>query len=244
MTSDSTTRWLNPFDLRIEHWLNHFVGYFPRFDKAVLYCDSTNLTTSAAIVFLVWLAVFDARRPGRLRDRHEMIFASVFFAMLAALVARGIAFLLPFRARPIATPALDFIPPAGGSMALIHWSAFPSDHAALLFGIAVSLLMVSRRIGWLAVSWAVIFVGFARLYLGIHWPTDILAGAAIGVTLVQLARIPSVRAFTRRNIENLYQRRPALFLAIFFLWTYEATFLFEDVRRALFFFAKVVPLRA
>jgi undecaprenyl-diphosphatase len=242
MTSESTTRWLNPFDLRIEHWLNHFVGYCPRFDKAVLYCDSTNLTTSAAIVFLVWLAVFDARRPGQLRNRHEMVFASAFFAMLAALAARVIAFVLPFRARPIATPTLAFNPPAGGSMALIRWSAFPSDHAAFLFGLAVSLLMVSRRIGWVAVSWTLIFVCFARLYLGVHWPTDILAGAAIGVTFVQLARVPSVRAFTRRNIENLYQRRPALFLAIFFLWSYEATFLFEDVRRALFFFAKVAPL--
>jgi undecaprenyl-diphosphatase len=188
------------------------------------------------------LAVFDGRRPGQLRDRHEMIFASAFFAMLAALVARAIAFALPFRARPIATPVLAFNPPAGGSMALIHWSAFPSDHAALLFGLAVGILMVSRRIGWVAVSWALIFCCGARLYLGVHWPTDILAGAAIGVTLVQLARVPSVRAFTRRNIENLYQRRPALFLAIFFLWSYEATSLFEDVRRALFYFAKVVPL--
>jgi undecaprenyl-diphosphatase len=238
MTSDGTTRWLNPFDLGLEQWLNHFAGHFPTFDKAVLYCDSLNFVTSAAIMFLVWLAVFDGRRPGRLRDRHEMIFASAFFAMLATLVARAIAFVLPFRARPIATPALAFKAPAGGSMVLIHWSAFPSDHAALFFALAAGLLMVSRRIGLVALSWVVVFVCFPRLYLGVHWPTDILAGAVIGITFVQLARVPSIRAFTRRNIESFYQRRPALFLAIFFLWSYEATILFDDIRRALFFFAK------
>jgi undecaprenyl-diphosphatase len=237
MTGDGSTRWLNPFDFRVELWLDHFVGHFPRFDKAVLYCDSTNLTTSVVIVFLLWLAIFDARRPGRLRDRYEMTFASAFFAMLATFIARALALALPFRARPIATPALAFIPPAGGSPVLIHWSSFPSDHAALFFALAVGLFPVSRRIGWVAVSWVTFLICFPRLYLGIHWPTDLLAGAAIGIAVVQFARIPSIRTFARNKIDLLYQQRPALFFAVFFLWSYETAVLFDDVRRVLFFWA-------
>jgi undecaprenyl-diphosphatase len=237
MNPAESTRWLNPFDLGVEHWLNHFAGHFPQFDKAVLYCASTNLTSSAVIVFLVWLAVFDAHRSGRLRQRYEIVFASAVFAMLATLIARALALGLPFRARPIATPALAFNPPAGGSLVLIHWSAFPSDHAALFFALAVGLLPVSRRIGWAAVSWVVFFITFPCLYLGVHWPTDILAGAAIGIGTVQLARIPAIRTFARTNVELVYQQRPAVFFAVFFLWSYETTVLFEDVRRVLFFCA-------
>jgi undecaprenyl-diphosphatase len=235
MTGDGSTYWLNPFDLFVEHWLNHFVGRFPWFDKALMHFESTNLTTSVVIVFLVWLAIFDGRRPGRLRERNEIVFASAIFAMLATLIARALALGLPFRARPIASPALGFIPPAGGSLVLIHWSSFPSDHAALFFALAVGLLPVSRRIGLVALAWVVFLICFPALYLGVHWPTDVLAGAAIGICTVQLARIPSIRAFTRRSVDLFYQRRPALFLALFFLWSYEATVLFDDVRRVLFF---------
>jgi len=237
MTGDGSTRWLNPFDLGIERWLNHFAGHFHWFDRAVLACDSTNLTTSAVIVFFVWLAVFDPRRPGRLRERYEMVFASAFFAMLGTFLARVLALTLPFRARPIATPALAFIRPAGGSLVLIHWSAFPSDHAALFFALAAGLLPVSRRIGWAAVSWVILVMCLPRLYLGVHWPTDLLAGAAIGIAVVQLARIPSLRALTKSKVDFLYQQRPALFLALFFLWSYETAVLFDDIRRTLFFWA-------
>ena len=236
MTGDGSTFWLNPFDLLVEHWLNHFVGHFPLFDKAVLYFESTNLTTGAVIVFLVWLTLFDVRRPGRLRERNEIVFASAFFAMLATLIARALALGLPFRARPIATPALAFIPPAGGSLVLFHWSAFPSDHATLFFALAVGLLPVSRRIGLVAVAWVVFLISFPSLYLGVHWPTDILAGAALGIGMVQLARIPLIRAFTRSCVDHLYEERPAVFFAVLYLWSYETTILFEDVRRVLFLF--------
>jgi undecaprenyl-diphosphatase len=237
MTGDGPIRCLGRFDFRFEQWLNHFAGHSPKFDNAVLTFHSTNLTTSAVIVFLIWLAAFDVRRSGRFRERYEVIFASAFFSMLATLAARGIALSLPFRARPIATAALAFDPPTGGSRDLIHWSSFPSDHAALFFGLAVGLLPVSRRIGWVAISWVLAFICFPRLYLGIHWPTDIVAGALIGISFVQLARIPAVRSFTRIKLERFYQRRPALLFALFFLWSYEATVLFEDVRRVLFFCA-------
>jgi undecaprenyl-diphosphatase len=238
MAGDGSVRWLNPFDVQIERWLNHFAGHFPKFDRALLTFNSSNLTTSAVIVFLVWLAVFDAHRAGRLRERCEMIFGAAFFAMAGTLVTRAIAVSLPFRARPIATPALSFKQPVEGSMVLIHWSSFPSDHAALFFALAVGLLPVSRRIGWVAVSWVVAFIVFPLLYSGVHWPTDILAGAAIGISFVQLARVPSVRAFTRNKLEMFYQRRPDLLFALFFLWSYETTVLFDDVRRVLFFCAR------
>jgi undecaprenyl-diphosphatase len=231
--------WQNGFDFHIEQWLNHFVGHYPWFDKLMLVCDGSYLLSSVVIVFLIWLAVFDARRPGQLRAHYELIFASTFFAMLATLAARGLAISLPFRARPIATPSLAFVSPGAGTLSLIDWSSFPSDHATLFFALSVGLLLVSRPLGYIALI-TTFLKCLSRVYLGEHWLTDIFAGAVMGTCFVQLARIPAVSAFTRRQVERFHDSQPALFFAVLFLWSYEASILFDDVRRVLFLAHKML----
>lgn len=238
MTGAVSVSLLIPSEAGIEIWLNHFVGQFPWFDQFVHDWSSTNLTTSVVLVFVMWLTVFDAPRHGRLRDGHELIFGAAAFAMLATLTARAIAITMPFRPRPLATAVLHFRLPPGCSLSLIDWSAFPSDHATLFFALAIGILPLSRRFGWFSILWVTLASCLPLVYLGRHWPTDILAGAALGGCFVQLARIPSVRAFVRRNVELLYGKRPALFYALFFLWSYETAILFEDVRRIVFFAAR------
>ena len=65
------------------------------------------------------------------------------------------------------------------------YDSFPSGHSVTSFGIAITLLLLTRgtshsRLGWTAVFWAAL-VGYSRLYQGVHWATDVLAGAAIGL---------------------------------------------------------------
>ena len=69
--------------------------------------------------------------------------------------------------------------------------AFPSDHSTAAFAIAlVVLAFLSRRIGLLLLA-AAALIGFSRVYVGVHYPADILASlvvAALGVGLVFLLR--------------------------------------------------------
>lgn len=58
--------------------------------------------------------------------------------------------------------------------------SFPSDHAAMSFAIATVLVLMSWRIG----VWALLFAALAavsRVYVGEHYVTDVLGGAAVGV---------------------------------------------------------------
>lgn len=222
---------MNRFDVHILLFLNHFVHRWNWFDWLVTRLNSTNLLTSVPVVLLVWYALFDRGEEGQLRKRHELLLGATLLSPFAVLVARGLALSLPFRTRPIWTPALHFNPPYGEGMSLLGWSSFPSDHAALFFTLATGILFVSRALGGLALGWVGAVMGFSLLYLGIHWPTDVLAGALLGVSIAHVAKIPSVRNTVRRLTIRWHREQPGLFFVALFLWTYQVANLFDDSRR-------------
>ena len=64
-------------------------------------------------------------------------------------------------------------------LARSHDASFPSDHASAAFGIAFAVLFVARKAGLLFLAYAVL-IAVSRVLAGVHYPTDVLAGAAIG----------------------------------------------------------------
>jgi undecaprenyl-diphosphatase len=58
-------------------------------------------------------------------------------------------------------------------------STFPSDHSTAVGAVAVGLWFVNRRIGVVAVVGALL-MGFTRVYVGAHYPLDVVAGLALG----------------------------------------------------------------
>jgi membrane-associated phospholipid phosphatase len=70
-------------------------------------------------------------------------------------------------------------------------SSFPSGHAAMSAAAAVVLVVLVPRV-WPLVVAVALGVGWSRLYVGVHYPLDVLAGAALGAlvatALLLLAR--------------------------------------------------------
>lgn len=59
-------------------------------------------------------------------------------------------------------------------------SSFPSDHATVLFSIGLTLLLSGAKRSGLILLLLGVLVGWARVFLGVHFPLDILGAAAVG----------------------------------------------------------------
>ena len=77
---------------------------------------------------------------------------------------------------------------------------FPSGHTTLAFAFATVLHpLLPARVRW--IPWAVATaVGLARMYVGVHWPMDVVGGAALGI---------AIGAAANGLTSSHYRRRPA-----------------------------------
>ncbi len=58
--------------------------------------------------------------------------------------------------------------------------SFPSGHTAIFFAIAMAVFYFNKKWGIVAFVIAIL-VGVSRIYVGVHWPLDVVAGALIGI---------------------------------------------------------------
>ncbi len=90
--------------------------------------------------------------------------------------------------------------------------SFPSGHVTNNITVAIVLAFFYRRWGWLYFLVAAT-IGYSRIYLGAHWPSDVLATIflAAGVTFLLLAFLEWLWGWgARRWAPNVYLRHPRL----------------------------------
>ncbi len=95
-------------------------------------------------------------------------------AMLSRFVITNIIRLIVQRPRPFVENHVNFLLPQGIE------SSFPSGHASFYFAIATVVYLYNKKLGILFFIGS-FFMGMARIFGGVHWPSDILAGAAVGI---------------------------------------------------------------
>lgn len=171
------------------HTFERHTGWLHGFMKAYALWGGLVALTVMAILAWLW-----ARRGGRLDGVVIAVLAG-----LSAVISLGINHFLSravARTRPCHVASLH----VHSLLACANDYSFPSDHAVIAGALATGLLLFDVRWGFLAWLLALL-LAFSRVYVGVHYPGDVVAGllmgAAIAVILFFLLRRPALSVTNR-----------------------------------------------
>jgi undecaprenyl-diphosphatase len=220
---------MNFLDTFVISHLNHFARKSWTFDQAVAFLSVNYLLKGGVLMVLVWWAWF--RTESRTSKDRDHIIATMLSCVVALAVGRMMVILLPFRLRPLHEMSLNLVTPYGvAEDSLAKLSSFPSDHAVLFFALVTGVFFISRALGVFALLYTIVVVALPRMYLGLHYPTDILAGAFVGVAISWLGNTYLPRTASVQSIKDFSWFKPMYFYPALFLVTYQIADLFENSR--------------
>ena len=160
-------------DTQILLFLNGFAGASNWLDGLIIFFAS----------YLPWLLVATALLfvciSARKRDMWKVFFVATSAMFVGRFVVVDLTHLLYQRPRPfLATRDVH-------SLFQVHEWSFPSAHALVFFALATAIFLYNKKWGAGLYAGALLVV-IARVAAGVHYPSDVLVGAGIGVIVACL----------------------------------------------------------
>jgi membrane-associated phospholipid phosphatase len=204
----------------------------PSAQRAVVVLAETGFTKT--LFFVPFLLLAWIRGEEREREHVLVLCGSCAVALVPVWVitSQWVRFKPMHPEHGVAEVAAIFAPFFASKPDYFSWGSFPSDNAAFLGAMSFGLLRVRPGVGWTALAVTVGLNGVLRMAAGLHYLSDVIAGAAIGwlasVASFALAssapvapRLAAIRAWTDRY-------PPASGIVVLFL--VEMAVMFHDLR--------------
>lgn len=153
------------------HWLDRIVEFVGEYGLLL-----------AMVLLIVWCWWGVRRRPGGAEEA-----ASSVAALVWAPLAAGLAVLVNVPIRGFVERPRPFLDHQGLEVLVSGKTdySFVSDHATLTMAMAVGLFVANRKFGLVGLGIALL-EGFCRVYMGVHYPTDVVGGFALGTAVALL----------------------------------------------------------
>jgi len=133
------------------------------------------------------------------KDRDKISSTTAAFSGVFALLLNQIIGLLYYSPRPFLLYSVNLLLPPNTD------TSFPSDHTALAFAVALTILIGNKKLGTLLVLFSFL-IGISRVYSGEHYPLDILGGMATGAVSALLIPRVMEREGAVQPVLALYKR--------------------------------------
>jgi len=139
-------------DIYIFNLINQFAGQWPILDNLAIF-----FSDKFGYVLIVFLFII-------FRKKWRIIIQTFAAAIISRLVITNIIRWIFPRLRPLGDAV----------------NSFPSGHAAFYFAIAAVVYFYNKKLGILFFI-ASFLMGLARVFSSVHWPSDIIGGALVGI---------------------------------------------------------------
>jgi undecaprenyl-diphosphatase len=166
-------------DENIFLWINGLAGKLPALDWLLKGIANDYLIVVGSCLVLLALWVWGRDLYQRDINQKAVICASLSLGLAQGFVSTFNAFY--FRPRPFTElpTNLLFYQPTD--------SSFPSNSVAIVFAIAFAIFLANKKVGGFLLLIAFLHA-FSRVYVGVHYPFDVIAGAAGGLIIALLVK--------------------------------------------------------
>ena len=179
--------WLLEKDGQLLLWLKETFSH-PVLDEIMIFVSSLGNKGFIWIAIGILFLLFGFKNK-IWRSRGILVLLSLGMNFLACNV---ILKPLVDRTRPYFVLGYDpVIPPVGDP-------SFPSGHTAASFAAATAIYAVNKKWGIAAYIFAAV-MGFSRLYLGVHFPTDVVCGAILGTVMAKIV----IKIYLTKSVKEI-----------------------------------------
>lgn len=164
-------------------WFNNFAGSSKLLDSLMI--AITNSAAYVAILFMLILWFNNGKKVNAIKKQYTVLYTTL--SVIIALLVNVVIHAVYYHPRPFVSHDVHQLVPHAAD------SSFVSDHSVLVFSIAFVFLLRGEKLKYVALIWAVL-VGVSRMYVGVHYPLDIL-GAAFLTFITSGLVVQSTRTF-------------------------------------------------
>ncbi len=159
--------------------INSFVGKSPFFDSLakLLVNEYFVPTTLSLILFALW---FYWEKSDKDIRQKTVLLGVLGIALGNSIVKVTAVFIQRTRPFEVLDTDLLFYRPTDPS--------FPSNAVVVAFVLATAIFLADKKIGLVALILSV-FYGFSRIFVGVHFPLDVIGGAGVGVISVVIIKL-------------------------------------------------------
>ncbi len=172
----------------IFQWINDLAGRYSLLDKGMIFI--TDSVPYVVIVFMLFLW-FTANKEKRTEKQYTAFY--IVFTVILGLGLNALIHLFSYHPRPFITYDVHQLVPHADD------SSFVSDHSVLVFALAWTLFLRKDSWKYPVLIWAIL-VGISRIFVGVHYPADVIGGALLslgtGFAIIKFSNIlePVVKA--------------------------------------------------